>query len=178
MSCGTKRPLPAESEDATESDDHVDDMETTETTAKRRGSTRNWQASWEKQFPWLERQVGPSGEVLAVCCWCCKGGKKNAFSSGSTNLKASAFTRHETRNVDHTEQVLARYARLKNATVDAAMRRLCEQEVRKAVDGNLALEVQLRTMYSIVKSGQPINEFNTACELQTLNRTPGWLSYM
>ena len=60
--------------------------------------TRKWQPTWEKQFPWLERKVSDDGVVIAVCKWCRDGGKKNPFAFGSKNLKASAFTRHETRN--------------------------------------------------------------------------------
>ena len=69
--------------------------------APRPPGKRKWQASWMKQYPWLEKKViGPRDDVdvLAVCRWCREAGKQNAFATES-NLKVSAFTRHETRNV-------------------------------------------------------------------------------
>ena len=71
--------------------------------------TRRWLQQWEKQFPWLEKKVvGPRHDVdvLAVCKWCRDAGKKNAFALGSPSLKADCFTRHETRNPDHTGNYL------------------------------------------------------------------------
>ena len=37
-------------------------------------------------------------------------GKQNGFATRSSNLKVSAFTRHETRNPDHTVLVLTDFA--------------------------------------------------------------------
>ena len=64
--------------------------------------TRKWQPTWEKQFPWLERKVSDDDVVMAICKWYRDGEKKNPFAFGSRNLKASAFTHHETRNPEHT----------------------------------------------------------------------------
>lgn len=38
----------------------------------------------------------------------------------------------------------------------------------------MKLEVLIRTMYSIVKSGKPVSQFHTLCELHTLNSTLGF----
>ena len=130
-----------------------------------------------KQYPWLVKKViGPRDDVdvLAVHHWCREAGKQNAFTTGSSNLKVSTFTRHETRNPDHTVLVLGQAARNQGATTDTVLTKFCEQEDRRADEGDLSLEAQFRMMYSIVKSGQPINQFNTICELQTLNGTPGF----
>ena len=138
---------------------------------------RKWQASWVKQFPWLEKKVVGSNEdfdVLAVCRWCRDAGKSNAFARGSGNLKASAFIRHETRNPDHTVLVFGRKARDQGCSIDIAISKQCELEAKRAAEGDVALEVQMRTMYSIVKSGQPLSQFNNLCELQALNNTPGF----
>ena len=138
---------------------------------------RKWEASWMKQYPWLQKKIiGPRDDVdvLAVCCWCREAGKQNAFSTRSSNLKVSAFMRHETRNPGHTVLVLGQAARNQGATIETILTKLCEQEARRAAEGDLALEAQFRMMYSIVNSGQPINQFNTICELQTLNGTPGF----
>ena len=138
---------------------------------------RKWQTSWLKQFPWLEKKVvGPNGDydVLAVCRWCREAGKSNAFAKGSGNLKVSAFIRHETRNPDHTVIVFGRKAQVQGSTIDLAISRQQEHEAKRAAEGDVTLEAQIRTMYSIVKSGQPLSQFNTLCELQALNNTPGF----
>ena len=66
----------------------------------------------------------------------------------------SAFIWHETRNPDHTVLVFGRTARVQGSTIDMALTRQCEQEAKRATEGDVALEAQIRTMYSIVKSGQ------------------------
>ena len=138
---------------------------------------RKWQTSWQKQFPWLEKKVVGADQdydVLAVCRWCREAGKSNAFARGSGNLRASAFIRHETRNPDHTVIVFGRKAKVQGSTIDITISRQNELEANRAAEGDVTLEAQMRTMYSIVKSGQPLSQFYTLCELQTLNNTPGF----
>ena len=142
--------------------------------------------------------------VLAVCRWCREAGKSNAFARGSGNFRHHfccditpilsllsafdllstafktemmsevAFIRHETRNPDHTVIMFGRKAKVQGCTIDITISRQNELEANRAAEGDVTLEAQMRTMYSIVKSGQPLSQFNTLCELQTLNNTPGF----
>ena len=137
-------------------------------------TTRKWQPTWEKQFPWLEKKVSDDGVVMAVCKWCRDGEKKNSFASGSRNLKASAFTRHEMRNPEHTFVVVGVHAKTHRVTLQAAFEKQAERDAQKAVEGDVGLEVQLQTMYTIVKNCLPLNQFNNLCKLQALNHTPGF----
>ena len=47
----------------------------------------------EKKVTWPEENIN----VVAVCKWCRNKGNRNPFATGSTTLKASAFTRHKTK---------------------------------------------------------------------------------
>ena len=64
-------------------------------------------------------------------------------------------------------------AKVSSSTVDLALDKMRQKVAEKENENNPSLEAQMRTMYSIVKSGQPISQFNTMCQLQTLNNTPG-----
>ena len=166
----TESQVPTDGSASSLTDANSERSQSDDAIAPRPPGKRKWQASWMKQYPWLEKVIGPRDDVdvLAVCRWCREAGKQNVFITGSSNLKVSAFTRHETRNPDHTVLVLGQAARNQGTTIDTVLTKLREQEARRAAEGDVALEAQFRMMYSIVKSGQPINQFNTICELQTL----------
>ena len=79
------------------------------------------------------------------------------FAIGSSNLKY--LYSHDTKldiKPDTMTTLLGQAVRVQGAMIDAAVAKLCEQEARRAAEGDLAVEAQIRTMHSNTKSGQPI----------------------
>ena len=123
---------------------------------------REWREVWLKKFLWLEKSTDKDGEPRAVCTWCTKAGKKNAFCMpGSTNLQSSAFQRHQNSNPDHLQVAAGRQVAIGGNT-------LVNQIARADARDNPIKAIQMRTAYYVVKNGLPLHQLNGMMELQVL----------